>query len=180
MPPRKTSQRTARKRQRQACLEDADFIRPSKQQVGDENAPPDGSLKETRYPSAPPKQHVVEESKVLCRQEETSRLQQMLLNCIRDEQGAAIYIPGQPGTGKTHTVRTVCSAMSMHELSRPLPACVLINCQDASSSLPRVCLAGLREAHTVMCKFNIGGTCSHRSLAWMMSSIALNRICLNS
>lgn len=174
MPMRKSSQRTARKRQRQACLDDADFIRPSKQQVGDENLPPGGSRKETKHPSAPSKKHVGEESKVLCRQEETLKLQHILLKCIRDEQGAAVYIPGQPGTGKTHTVRTVCSAMGLHGLARPLPACVLVNCQDASSSLPRVCLAGLREAHTVMCKFNIGGTCLKRSLAWVMSSIALN------
>lgn len=160
MPPRKSVQRTSRKRQRQASVEEAEVRQPLKDVIMDENIPPAGSRKKVRKQAAKQKPAPVQSQPVLCRQDETSRLHETLVKCIKDDQGGAIYIPGQPGTGKTHTVRAVVSALATADLERPLPACVLVNCQDASSSLPRVCLGGLREAQTVMCTFNNGGTCS--------------------
>eukprot|EP00892_Ulva_mutabilis_P010831 jgi/Ulvmu1/811/UM010_0185.1 len=156
--PTRTSQRTTRKRQRQACLEDTDLARPLKQQATDENAAPANGQTKAQQRPLQARRAVGKGSNVLCRQEEVSKLKLALLKCINDNQGAAIYVPGQPGTGKTHTVRTVVSSLGTHGIDRALPTCTLVNCQDASSSLPRVCLAALREAQTVMSKFKSSGS----------------------
>lgn len=157
MPPRKSAQRTSRKRQRHSCQEDKNLEPPVKQQSRDENASPAHVRKKATQQPLQAHSPGAKECNVLCRQEEVSRLELTLLKCIRDEQGTAIYVPGQPGTGKTHTVRSVVSSLGAHGSEGPLPTCTLVNCQDASSSLPRVCLAGLREANAVMNKFNSRG-----------------------
>lgn len=180
MSPRKSAQRTSRKRQRQACLEDGDFIQPPKKQASDENVPPNAHQKATRQPAPHAKRPVGEGSTVLCRQQETAKLKELLCQCVSHEQGAAIYIPGQPGTGKTHTVRTVVSALVEHDLGQPLPACSIVNCQDASSSLPRVCLAGLREAHAVMATFTSTGECSNYKIERTKCSYEPHRALLDN
>lgn len=83
---------------------------------------------------------------VSCRKAESEKLLLHLKRSVSTRQGTAVYIPGQPGTGKTLTVRNVLSRFPWSELQEEPPACTIVNCMDSVSSLARVCLAGLREA----------------------------------
>lgn len=88
---------------------------------------------------------------VSCRKAESDKLLQYLKAAVSTRQGTAVYIPGQPGTGKTLTVRNVLSRFPWRELQEQPPACTLVNCMDSVSCLARVCLAGLREAASSAC-----------------------------
>jgi hypothetical protein len=81
-----------------------------------------------------------------CREAESQKLLQHLKEAVCSRQGTALYVPGQPGTGKTLTVSSVLSNFPWQELREPQLACTLVNCMDSSSCLARVCLAGLQEA----------------------------------
>ena len=97
---------------------------------------------------------------ISCRTSESEKLLMHLKNSVSSRQGCAVYIPGQPGTGKTLTVRNVLSRFPWRDLKEAQPACTLVNCMDTVSSLARVCLAGLREAAASV-KANAKGVMLH-------------------
>lgn len=72
---------------------------------------------------------------VLCRSEEARKLSDTLLTSLAKRQGESVYVPGQPGTGKTHTVRQVLAGlMSSAACAAAPPAVAFINCQDRRAS----------------------------------------------
>jgi hypothetical protein len=84
---------------------------------------------------------------VRCRAEEVSKLEGALTEALTFCQGQSVYIPGQPGTGKTHTVRQVLLGLDCTWIPNGPPAVALINCQDRKSSpLGRVLLTALWDS----------------------------------
>lgn len=96
--------------------------------------------------------------RVICRDSEVSKLRDVVKSSLLRLQGTSVYVPGQPGTGKTHTVTAVLRAMDCANWGVEEPAVALINCMDRpSTSLGRLALAGLYDAARLL-KANQGGT----------------------
>jgi Cdc6-like AAA superfamily ATPase len=74
-----------------------------------------------------------------------------------------MYVPGQPGTGKTHTVRAVLQGLACAAWNVPVPAMALINCMDRQqSSLGKLILSGLHDAAASLMSSRFKkGVCSH-------------------
>jgi transcriptional regulator of acetoin/glycerol metabolism len=107
----------------------------------------------------PAPQYATQPEPLRCRDAEARTLTDTLKAALTTEQAAALYVPGQPGTGKTHTVRHVLQGMpcSTWEVEQPIMA--LINCQDRPSRLlGRVILAGLYDCeHLLKARRGNGG-----------------------
>jgi ABC-type microcin C transport system duplicated ATPase subunit YejF len=84
---------------------------------------------------------------VTCRSEETAKLTKTIGDSLQSQQGIAIYVPGQPGTGKTHTVRAVLETLPCSQWRVPSPALALINCTDRQRcTLGRIIVAGVYDS----------------------------------
>jgi predicted ATPase len=84
---------------------------------------------------------------VTCRSEETVKLAKTLFECLTNQQGTGIYVPGQPGTGKTHTIRAVLESLPCTQLGVTHPAMALINCTDRQRcTLGKAILAGIYDS----------------------------------
>lgn len=154
MPTTRNARASTRPAKRQRCLEELDAVRPSKaarealtsdqteaqpcsSSPGQENAPADAQSAESSPVAAT----------ISCRTQETERLHGVLRSSLTDGQGVAVYIPGQPGTGKTHTVRKVLQHLPYKAWGAEAPAVALINCTARKRcTLGKVVLAALHDA----------------------------------
>ena len=83
---------------------------------------------------------------VRCRTAEVVSLRATLRTALQKAQSECIYIPGQPGTGKTHTVRSVLESLESSAW-HATPAATLINCMDGhTAQLGKMIIAGLLDS----------------------------------
>ena len=81
---------------------------------------------------------------VKCRVAEEAQLLSSVQASLVSKQGCSIYIPGQPGTGKTHTVKQVLRRLADRHQHVPAPAVAFVTCQDAQpAALGRAIVAEL-------------------------------------
>jgi hypothetical protein len=70
---------------------------------------------------------------VLCREHEALKLADLIQTALRTRQGVPIYVPGQPGSGKTHTVKAVIAVLASCTTGAP-PVVTYLNCMDKQAS----------------------------------------------
>lgn len=81
---------------------------------------------------------------VLCREHEALKLGDLIENALMRRQGVPIYVPGQPGSGKTHTVKAVLGRVEAEATAaRPPPAVTYVNCVEKPAAKLGAHICGL-------------------------------------
>lgn len=150
----RASARSSAKRQR--CIDEFESVKPSKKarkalSSARDDAQPCSSArsKENGPADAQSTEGSPAPAAITCRTHETERLHAVLRSSLTDGQGIAVYIPGQPGTGKTHTVRTVLQHLPYRAWGTDAPSVALINCTARKRcTLGKVVLAALHDSAT--------------------------------